>query len=86
MTKLAFTTLACPDWSVPQVIDAARRYGYDGVELRLIDGEIIDPAMPREERQRVGRLFADAGLPIVCVDTSIRLAAAEDPATLEPDL
>jgi sugar phosphate isomerase/epimerase len=86
MTKLAFTTLACPDWSVPQVIDAARRYGYDGVELRLVDGEIIDPAMPREERQRIDRLFSEAGLPIVCVDTSIRLAAPEDPATLEPDL
>jgi len=43
MTKLAFTTLACPDWSVPQVIDAARRYGYDGVELRLVDARTRSP-------------------------------------------
>jgi len=86
MSKLAFTTLACPDWSVPQVIDAARRYGYDGVELRLIDGEVIDVSMPRDERERIGRAFAGAGLPIVCVDSSIRLAAVDEAAKLEEDL
>lgn len=75
MTKLAFTTLSCPDWSVSQVIEAVGRYGYDGVELRLIDGEIIDPSMPRDERERIGRLFDAAGVPICCVDSSIRLAA-----------
>ena len=74
MTKLAFTTLSCPDWSVSQVIEAVGRYGYDGVELRLIDGEIIDPSMPRDERERIGRLFDTAGVPICCVDSSIRLA------------
>jgi fatty-acyl-CoA synthase len=80
MNRLAFSTLACPAWSVPQVIDAARRDGYDGVELRLIDGEIVDAAMPRGERERVGRLLDAANLPICCVDTSIRLAVDEPPA------
>ena len=86
MTRLAFSTLACPGWTLPEVINAARRYGYDGVELRLIDGEVIDPAMPAAERERVGRLFAEAGLPIVCVGTSIRLAEAADPAAAEAAL
>jgi sugar phosphate isomerase/epimerase len=86
MNKLAFTTLACPDWSVPQVIEAAGRYGYDGVELRLIDGETIEPTMPREERERIGRLFAAANLPIVCVDSSIRVATGEDPGAVEQTL
>lgn len=83
MIRVAFSTLACPDWSLPQVIEAARRYGYDGVELRLIDGEVIDACMPPAERRRIGRLFASAGLPIVCVDSSIRLAAAADPGVTE---
>jgi len=76
--KLAFSTLACPRWSLDQVVTGARRYGYEGVELRLIDGELIDGAMPAPERERVRRTFADAGLPIVAVDSSVRVAAAPD--------
>ncbi len=83
MIKVAFTTLACPSWSVAQVVDAARKYGYEGVELRLIDGEVIDPGMPRAERERIGRVFAGADLPIVCVDSSIRLAAPAEPGAVE---
>lgn len=86
MIRVAFTTLACPNWSLPQVIEAARRYGYEGVELRLIDGEVIDTGMPRSERERVRRLFASADLPVVCVDSSIRLAAPVDPEATEAAL
>ena len=76
--KLAFSTLACPTWSVDQVIAAARDYGYDGVELRLIDGELIDGAMSAENRERVRKKFVDAGVPIVAIDTSVRVAAASN--------
>jgi sugar phosphate isomerase/epimerase len=55
-----------------------RSWGYAGVELRLIDGELIDPAMPASARARVKRTLASAGLPAVAVDSSIRLAG-EDP-------
>ncbi|HEX6349634.1 MAG TPA: sugar phosphate isomerase/epimerase family protein [Candidatus Dormibacteraeota bacterium] len=87
--KLAFSTLACPGWSLDQVVEAALRYGYQGVELRLVDGELIDAGMPAAERERVRRVFARAGLPIVAVDTSVRVASP-DAATalreLEPFL
>jgi len=76
--RLAFSTLACPGWSLDQVVAAARAYGYQGVELRLIDGEIIDGAMPASERDRVRRTFAEAGIPIVAVDSSVRVAASPD--------
>jgi sugar phosphate isomerase/epimerase len=76
--RLAFSTLACPGWSLDQVAAAARAYGYGGVELRLIDGELIDGAMPASERERVRRTFSQAGLPIVAVDSSVRVAAATD--------
>jgi len=39
MPKIAFSTLACPDWTWPQVLDAAARCQYDGVEVRQIAGE-----------------------------------------------
>jgi sugar phosphate isomerase/epimerase len=79
--KLAFSTLACPSWSLDEVVDAAHRYGYMGVELRLVDGELIDAGMPASERERVRETFARAGLPIVAVDTSVRVAAAADTST-----
>jgi sugar phosphate isomerase/epimerase len=48
--------------------------------LRLIDGELIDPAMGPEARAQVRRTLAAAGLPTVAVDTSIRLTG-ENPGT-----
>ncbi len=72
--KLAFTTLACPDWTVEQCVEAAQRYGYDGVELRLLDGEIVTSALNREQRQRVCTLAAQARLSIIGLDTSLRVA------------
>ena len=83
---VAFSTLACPRWSLAQVVDAARREGYDGVELRLIEGEVIDPKLPAAERERVGRTFREAGVPIVAVDSSVRVAAAADPEAASEDL
>ncbi len=84
MAKLAFSTLGCPNWSLDRVIAATREYGYDGVELRLLDGEIITPELPTSERERVRAAFADAGLPICCLDSSIRVATGADPAGVAP--
>lgn len=39
MPRLAFSTLACPDWTWLQVLEAAARYHYDGVEVRQVAGE-----------------------------------------------
>lgn len=78
--KIAFTTLACPGWTLEQAIEAAKSYGYEGLELRLLDGEVITPALDSEQRARVKRLMKEASLPIVCLDTSVRIAQpkAED--------
>ena len=75
--KLAFTTLACPDWSLEQCIEAAQRYGYDGLELRLLDGEIITSELSREQQSRVRALTRRAGLPVAGLDTSVRVAQIE---------
>ena len=82
MTKfrLAFSTLAFPGTSLAGALDQGRSFGYDGVELRLVDGELIDPDMLAAQRAQVRRTLAAAGLPVVAVDSSIRLAADEDAA------
>ncbi len=75
MTSLpiAFSTLACPDASLAAAAALGRSCGYAGIELRLIDGELIDPSMPAPARELVRRTVAAAGLPVVAVDSSIRL-------------
>jgi glucosamine-6-phosphate deaminase len=72
MIKLAFSTLGCPAWPLSRILDSASRLGYDGVELRFVDGD--DALWARPEltgsglRETLVRL-ADAGLAVPCVDT-----------------
>ena len=73
--RVAFSTLAFPDATLASAVLLGRRWGYAGVELRLIDGQLIDPSMPATERTRVKRALA--GLPVVAVDSSIRLTDDE---------
>jgi sugar phosphate isomerase/epimerase len=80
--RLAFSTLAFPEATLATAVSLGRSWGYDGVELRLIDGELIDPAMSRAARTEVKQTVADSGLPIAAVDSSIGLTD-DDPG---PDL
>jgi len=80
--RIAFSTLAFPEASLASAVSLGRQWGYAGVELRLIDGELIDPGMPATARTQVKRTVTGAGLPVVAVDSSIRLTG-EDPG---PDL
>jgi sugar phosphate isomerase/epimerase len=80
--RVSFSTLAFPDATLASAVSLGRGWGYAGVELRLVDGELIDPQMPAAARARVKRTVAAAGLPVVAVDSSIRLTG-DDPG---PDL
>jgi sugar phosphate isomerase/epimerase len=79
---IAFSTLAFPEASLATALSLGRSWGYEGVELRLIDGDLIDPAMPAAERAAVKRTAHAASLPIVAVDSSIRLTSDEPRAEL----
>jgi sugar phosphate isomerase/epimerase len=79
-SRVSFSTLAFPDATLASAVSFGRRWGYAGVELRLIDGELIDPSMPAADRARVKRALA--GLPVVAVDSSIRLTDDDSGAPL----
>jgi sugar phosphate isomerase/epimerase len=70
--KIGFSSLVCPGWDFGTIVAKAREYGYDGVELRGIMGEMdltIVPevaADPVATRQR----FADAKIELVCIGAS----------------
>ncbi len=75
--KYAFSTLACPVWSVEHIAEAATRMGYDGVELRLLDGEVIDPVADRLKVIKATATCRDHGLEVCAFDTSCRFNHAE---------
>jgi sugar phosphate isomerase/epimerase len=84
--KLGCSTLACPGWTLEQVVDLARRSGYEGLELRLVDGELIDPSLSQEARAEIDRRLQASGLAVVAVDSSIRLLDDRPEADVVADI
>lgn len=74
MTRIAFSTVACADWTLERVADAAATWEYHGVELRTFGfgstDLACDPALSAPEKTR--RTFAARGVEIACLATSLR--------------
>ena len=77
--KLSFTTLGCPDWTLEQIAQNAKAYGYDGVELRTqTDNNHFSPDASADEAKRVGKLFKDIGVPVISIMGYCRFAFADE--------
>src|SRR5580692_7888099 len=81
-SRIAFSTLAFPEATLAEAASLGRSWGYEGVELRLIDGQLIDSSTPAAERVRVKQTIASARLSMVIVDRMILLTAEN----AEPEL
>lgn len=72
--KIAFSTLGCPDWSWRQTLEAARAYGYDGLSLRGVEGQmdltLATPFLPENLPETRAELDS-YGLEVCCLDTSV---------------
>jgi sugar phosphate isomerase/epimerase len=83
-TRLAFSTVACPHWTLSHVADAAGRWGYEGVELRTrgygSTDFACDPALTSPEKIRA--LFDDAGVAISSLATTLRFDKPVRPKVL----
>lgn len=62
MNLLAFSTLACPGWSIPTVIEKAVEFGYQGIEWRGGVQGHIPPSMSARELASLRKRADDAGL------------------------
>lgn len=75
INPLAFSTVACPQWGLERVIEAAGEYGYQGVELRTFGSGsshlACDPALSDPEKVR--HLFEKSSIQISCLATSAAL-------------
>lgn len=70
--KFAFSTVACPDWTLEHVVQQATAMGYQGVELRTLGrGEntlASDPMLSDPDKTR--DLLKSGNLEPVCLSTS----------------
>ena len=73
--KICFSSLACPDWTLDQIVNIAASSGYDGIELRFLEGEDSIwklPAFQATSLKASIQKISDRGLSVACVDTSCR--------------
>ncbi len=83
--KFTLNTLGAPNWSLEQTARNARAYGYAGVDLRLLDGDVITLESVRANKRRLRALFPTDELPLAVLATSVRLATT-DPAIRQKTL
>ena len=73
--KLSFSTLACPDWKIQPIVAIASSAGYEGIELRFVEGEDSLWKLPVFQGKALVEtkgLLADHSLKVSCLDTSCR--------------
>jgi sugar phosphate isomerase/epimerase len=74
---LVYSTLGCPDWTLERAAEEAVKHGYVGLEVRVLDGQIIPPNLDEGQQQRIRKLMADTGLVIVGLGASTRFSAPD---------
>jgi sugar phosphate isomerase/epimerase len=79
MLNYAFMSFSCPDLDFEEFAQAARWYGYQGIEPRIEADHAhgLGVNSSAEARQAARRIAADKGVAICCLATSRRLAAAD---------
>lgn len=77
--KYAFMTSSCPELDFPGVLAIARRYGYNGVELRVSNNHKhgVELTSLPAEREAAKQKANEAGIALCCVATSCRFANPE---------
>ncbi len=88
--KLAFSTLGCPDWNFPQIVDFAKLRGYTGIELRGIQRQMdlskCGEFNTESKRKETLILMKDKGLQFVDLGSSANMHlmdAAENKKNLD---
>jgi len=78
--KYSFMSFSCPELSLAEMLTVARKFGYDGVELRLDAGHKhgVEADATRSARREIRETVAGGRVPICCLATSCRFADPEN--------
>lgn len=86
MTPIAFSTLACPNWSIEKIVAQASAFGYDGIEWRGGPQGHVQPTMSAARKADIQKMSMDTGLIAVAVTaytTFVSTLAEERQANLD---
>ncbi len=80
--QVGFSSMVCPSWDLETIVLQAAQMGYDGVELRGLNGTFHLPDVPElaSDPAAIVSRFADAGVQLVCLGSS---ASFESPKSQE---
>jgi sugar phosphate isomerase/epimerase len=67
MNPIAFSTLACPGWSIDTIIRKAVEFGYDRIEWRGGPQGHVQPGMSSQEKAALQKLSSDVGCAALAV-------------------
>ena len=74
---LVFSTLGTPDWPLERAAEQAVADGYAGLEIRILDGQVISPHLPAERRAAIRSLLTQHGLVIAGIGASTRFSSPD---------
>ncbi len=77
--KYAFVSFSGPQLTLGGLLDAARRYGYDGVDLRLDlqHRHGVELSASAAQRNTIRRQAVESGVALSCLATSCRLSGPD---------
>ena len=78
--KIAFSTLGCPDWDFNTVVERAKQYGYDGLEIRgiLRQFDLVEVPELTSEAEKSRELLQENGIAIACISASSRFSSQDE--------
>ncbi|MCM8765189.1 MAG: sugar phosphate isomerase/epimerase [Candidatus Omnitrophica bacterium] len=74
MMRFSFMSFSCPEANLVEMLEYARKYGYDGVEPRsqAQHNHGIELDASNKKREEIKRTFEDSGIECACLATSLR--------------
>lgn len=73
--KIGFSSLVAPEWNLEELVSNAHTFGFDGLELRGIRGQLHLPLVPElaGDPQATAELFKTHNIELICLGTSASL-------------
>lgn len=79
--RICFSTLACPRWGWDETARRAAEYGYQGVETRMIAGDVdllAQPELAPGRRAASRQIYDDLGIALCGLASSVRFDYASE--------
>lgn len=73
MSKLAFSTLSFEKYSAAELVDLCKKYGFAGLEIRVLPDAVIHYGMEASEIKEISQLFSHEGIAVTDIGTGVHI-------------